>query len=151
MPLISIPDGEDVDYEFLNGRFKEGLAAISNSIVKILNTPRIVTVAGNTMVMNATNAEIIIGTLIAEANKGKIDLNGFGSFWSFVKQEVNATLGKIETELQFLAPACEGGNTSTATVGLTCSKCVCNYRNGVIGSGLQEVEEVCQKEKSCML
>ena len=37
------------------------------------------------MVLNATNAEVIIGTVIAEANNGMIDLNGFTSFWSFIQ------------------------------------------------------------------
>jgi hypothetical protein len=50
-----------------------------------LDTPRQVTVAGKTMVLNATNAEVIIGTVIAEANNGMIDLNGFTSFWSFIQ------------------------------------------------------------------
>ena len=46
--MLSIPDGESVDYPFLNGRFKDGLAAISNSIAQRLDTPRQVTVAGKT-------------------------------------------------------------------------------------------------------
>lgn len=57
LPMLSIPEGESVDYPFLNGRFKDGLAAISNSIAQRLDTPRQVTVAGKTMVLNATNAE----------------------------------------------------------------------------------------------
>ena len=55
--MLSIPEGESVDYPFLNGRFKDGLAAISNSIAQRLDTPRQVTVAGKTMILNATNAE----------------------------------------------------------------------------------------------
>ena len=70
LPMLSIPEGESVDYPFLNGRFKDGIAAISNSIVQRLDSPRMVTVAGKTMVLNATNAEVIIGTVIAEANNG---------------------------------------------------------------------------------
>ena len=138
--MLSIPEGENVDYEYLSGRFKDGLAAISNSIVQRLSTPRVVTVAGNSMVLNSTNAEVIIGTLIEEANNGKIDLNGFSSFWTFVKQQVNATLGKIETELEPVDPACEGGNDTVK--GLTCSKCVCKYRNSVIALALKEAEQV---------
>ena len=46
LPMLSIPEGESVDYPFLNGRFKDGLAAISNSIAQRLDTPRQVTVAG---------------------------------------------------------------------------------------------------------
>ena len=40
LPLLSVPEGEEIDYPFLNGRFKDGLAAISNSIVERLSTPR---------------------------------------------------------------------------------------------------------------
>ncbi len=40
LPMLSIPDGEDVDYPYLNGRFKDGLAAITNSIIERLQTPR---------------------------------------------------------------------------------------------------------------
>jgi hypothetical protein len=40
LPLLSIPDGEDVDYRYLNGRFKDGLATIANSIVERLATPK---------------------------------------------------------------------------------------------------------------
>ena len=54
--------------------------------------------------------EVIIGTVIAEANNGMIDLNGFTSFWSFIQQEVNATLGAIEAELKPVSPACGGRN-----------------------------------------
>ena len=64
------------------------------------------TVAGNSMELNATNVEVIIGTVIEEANNGKIDLNGFSSFWTFIKQEINATLGAIENELKPVAQAC---------------------------------------------
>lgn len=110
LPMLSIPDGESVDYPFLNGRFKDGLDAISNSIVQRLNTPRIVTVAGNAMVLNATNAEVIIGTVIDEANNGMIDLNGFSSFWSFIKQEVNSTLGLVQIDLKPVDVACQSPN-----------------------------------------
>ena len=41
LPMLSIPDGEDVDYPFLNGRFKDGLAAIANSMIQRLVTPRL--------------------------------------------------------------------------------------------------------------
>jgi hypothetical protein len=64
---------------------------------------RDVTVAGRTMELNATNAEVIFGTIIDEANNGEIDLNGFRAFWNFVRQELNATLGATETELQPVA------------------------------------------------
>ena len=43
LPMLSIPEGEDVDYPFLNGRFKDGLAAIVNSIIQRFPTPRYIT------------------------------------------------------------------------------------------------------------
>ena len=98
---------------------------------------RIVTVAGKAFELNATNAEVIIGTVIEEANKGEIDLNGFSSFWSFVKQEVNATLGAYENELKPIASAC-----SSNVKGYTCTGCVCDYRNKVIAKALADVEQV---------
>jgi len=146
LPMLSIPDGESVDYPFLNGRFKDGLAAISNSIVQRLDTPRLVTVAGNTMVLNATNAEVIIGTVIAEANNGQIDLNGFSSFWSFIQQEVNATLGSVEAELKPVASACGGQNKNIR--GLKCSTCVCEYRNNLIALALDQIEQTLQLAKT---
>merc|ERR550532_3065120 len=100
LPVLTIPPGEDVDYPYLNERFQNGLASIANSMVKNLPVPKIVTVAGNSMVLNATNAEFVIATIIEEANKGKIDLNGFSSFWTFTKQQIYATLRSLETELE---------------------------------------------------
>ena len=146
LPMLSIPEGESVDYPFLNGRFKDGIAAISNSIVQRLDSPRMVTVAGKTMVLNATNAEVIIGTVIAEANNGKIDLNGFSSFWSFIQQEVNATLGAVEAELKPVASACGGKNKEIR--GLTCSACVCEYRNNVISLVMTQIEQTLQMAKT---
>ena len=146
LPMLSIPDGESVDYPYLSGRFKDGLTAISNTIVQRLNTPRKVTVAGNSMILNATNAEVIIGTVIAEANNGVIDLNGVNAFWSFVQQKVNSTLGATEAELKPVAPAC-GGQKKNPN-GLTCSNCVCEYRNNVINDAITQVEALLENAKN---
>ena len=97
-----------------------------------------VTVASQSFVLNATNAEVIIGTVIEEANNGKIDLNGFSTFWTFVRQQVNATLGATETELQPIASACH----FQSRVGLSCSGCVCDYRNKLVSNSVAEVEKV---------
>ena len=40
LPMLSIPEGEDVDYPYLSGRFKDGLAAMAASIIQRLPTPR---------------------------------------------------------------------------------------------------------------
>ena len=68
--------GTEICYPVLdqNSRFKDGLGKIAKSIVERLSAPRIVTVAGESRELNATNAESIIATIISEANKGKIDL-----------------------------------------------------------------------------
>ena len=99
---------------------------------------RTVTVTGKKFVLNATNAEVIIGTVIEEANKGEIDLNGFGSFWTFVKQEVNATLGLYESELRTASVACN----KRLSKGFQCSPCVCDSRNKIVSKALSDVEQV---------
>ena len=58
----------------MDGRFKDGLGKIAKSVEERLSASRIVTVAGQSRELNATNAESIIATIIKEANKGKIDL-----------------------------------------------------------------------------
>ena len=146
LPMLSIPEGEDVDYPYLSGRFKDGLASIAGSIIQRLPTPRIVTVAGNSMELNATNVEVIIGTIIDEANNGKIDLNGFSSFWSFIRQQVNSTLGGIQNELKPVAPNCGGLNTSPN--GVKCTACVCEYRNILVEKAVINVEETLEMAKS---
>ena len=82
--------------------------------------------AGNSRVINSTNSQAIIGTVIDEANNGKIDLNGFTSFWSFIKQDINATLGGVEINLKPTISSCK--RTNNQSIGLNCSPCVCEYR-----------------------
>ena len=76
LPVLTVPKGTEICYPVLdqNSRFKDGLGKIAKSIVERLSAPRIVTVAGESRELNATNAESIIATIISEANKGKIDL-----------------------------------------------------------------------------
>ena len=71
---IYISLGSEVCYPILDGRFKDGLGKIAKSVEERLSASRIVTVAGQSRELNATNAESIIATIIKEANKGKIDL-----------------------------------------------------------------------------
>ena len=40
LPVLTIPPNKTVDYPYLNERFRTGLAAIANSIVQTLSTPR---------------------------------------------------------------------------------------------------------------
>ena len=97
------------------------------------------------MELNATNVEVIIGTIIEEANNGKIDLNGFSSFWTFIRQEVNATLGGIQNELKPVAPACGGANSSPG--GVHCTTCVCEYRNLIVDKAINSVGETLEMAK----
>ena len=97
------------------------------------------------MELNATNVEVLIGTIIEEANNGKIDLNGFSSFWTFIRQEVNATLGGIQNELKPVAPACGGANRSPG--GVQCTTCVCEYRNLIVDKAIGGVGETLEMAK----
>ena len=113
------------------------------------------TVAGNSMKLNATNVEIIFGTVIEEANKGEIDLNGFSSFWTFIKQQIYASLGHVETELKPSESACEGSNATTTVdhmrLGMKCSSCVCEYRNTIVEETIIQVEDTLELAKlQCM-
>ena len=40
LPSLRIPKGKGVEYQYLNGRFKDGIAAISNTIINRLDNPR---------------------------------------------------------------------------------------------------------------
>ena len=97
------------------------------------------------MELNATNVEVIFGTIIGEANNGEIDLNGFRAFWNFVKQELNATLGATDTELKPVASACARWQSSNR---LFCSNCVCEYRNSIITGTISQVESTLERAKT---
>ena len=74
LPVLNIESGQEIDYPILDERFKGGLAAIANVILEKAPVPRTVTVGGMTLELNSTTAEVIIETVIEEANEGKIDL-----------------------------------------------------------------------------
>ena len=97
------------------------------------------------MELNATNVEVIVGTIIEEANNGKIDLNGFSSFWTFIKQKVLSYLGSVETEFQTIESACQRTNHTNRR--LTCTECVCMYRNNVIEDAIEHAEETLELAK----
>ena len=77
-------------YANLDERFKQGLSKIVDTILDSTTTPRTVSVGPMSLEMNATNAEKIMYTVIAQANKGKIDLTGLDSFWTFKQEEVSS-------------------------------------------------------------
>merc|ERR1719283_108973 len=45
-------------------------------------------------------------TVIAQANKGKIDLTGLDSFWTFKDTEVKIALDKASSDLKVTGPGC---------------------------------------------
>jgi len=127
------PFREPVDYDLLfeqqSDRFQRSLEKLGNWTVDKLSTPRDVTVAGEERELNAANAESIISTVISEANKGVIDLNGFDSFWEMTKSEIEIYLRDQAEELEFLSENC---NQLTTGHGFECTACVCKYRNQYI-------------------
>ena len=52
-------------------------------IIQRVSEPHIVGLAGQSMELVASESVTIIETLIEEANKGEIDLEGLDTFWSY--------------------------------------------------------------------
>ena len=125
--LTNIPPGESIDYPYLDGRFKDGLGHIATSVLERVGTPRTVTVTGVSRELNASNAEVIIATVIEEANKGQIDLTGFESFWTYTKQDIIVKLGRAAQDLG--EGTAENCDQQLPDLGYSCSPCVCSYRN----------------------
>ena len=69
LPRVSIPDGEELDYPLLDERFRTGLASMANTILEKSPTPWNVSVGGLELELNSTSAEVIISTVIEEANE----------------------------------------------------------------------------------
>ncbi len=99
--------------------------------------------AGQSFVLNSTNAEVIIGTIIKEANLGEIDLNGFTSFWTLKTEQIRAKLRLFETEMTASESACTTVNdTQSGEEVWKCTKCVCEYRNKVSTLAITEAKQV---------
>ena len=138
LPTLTVTPGQPIDYPILDGRFKDGLGKIVTSVLERVEEARIVTVAGVARQLNATNAEVIIGTVIAQANKGQIDLTGFDSFWTYIKQDIIAKLGRAAQDFSPISNNCE---QISEVSGYICSKCVCSYRNSLVQESMEEVQE----------
>jgi hypothetical protein len=89
LPTLTIPPGEDLDFQHLDERFKEGLEKMASNVLERIETPQMITVANISMELNATNSEVIIGTILEAANNGTADLTGIGALWMFTTQTVN--------------------------------------------------------------
>jgi len=145
LPTLTVPPGENIDYPILDGRFKDGLGKIVQSVMQRAENPRIVTVAGMSRELNASNAEVIIGTVVEEANKGQIDLTGFDSFWTYIKQDIIAKLGDVDKEFKPIAGNCEPEDNES---GYHCSTCVCSYRNSIVDGALAQVSQILELARS---
>ena len=106
---------------------------------------RLVSVAGQSYPLNASNAEVIMGTIIKEANKGEIDLTGFTSFWTLKQEQLDAILREYGSEINSTSSSCEV-DTTGFLAGMKCSKCVCEYRNTAVAFATAKLSQVRQKE-----
>ena len=83
LPDLEIPEGETLGYQHLTERFRNGLSSIANTMIQRASNLHMVNIAGTTMVLHANGSVTLIQTLLEEANKGEIDLNGLETFLSF--------------------------------------------------------------------
>jgi len=132
LPVLSIKTGEGVTYDALDERYQNGLAKLTNSVLEASISPRIISVGSVSLVMNSTNADRIMATVIYEANKGKLDLTGFDAFWTSISFQVSIQLETVRSALTESSKNCELG-------GKVCSPCVCSYRNKVVQTTLETV------------
>ena len=142
LPTLTINSGDKIDYELLDDypRFQTGLQKMTNSIMQTSCKPRQVTVAGMSRDLMANNSVSIIGTVIEESNRGKIDLTGFDSFWTYVQQDVESRLLLVEEKLSIFDPNCVPSKSYVK--GYQCTNCVCSLRNESIARELERVDEI---------
>ena len=106
-PILTLEEGQEVDYPILNERFKSGLTDMANVILENSVFPRTVPIGGIPLELNSTTAVLIISTLIEEANIGKIDLTGFEAFWNFITWKVDNEMVQSEEILDISMPLCQ--------------------------------------------
>ena len=111
---------------------------MANTIIEKSLVPRIVTVGGLALELNSTTAEVIIETVIEEANEGKIDLTGFQSFWNIITFQVDNEMAKSQKSLDVSLPLCSGSKSN----GFSCSSCACSFRNDVIQETLDKIDAI---------
>ena len=137
LPTLVIEDGQEIDYPILSDRFKGGLAAIANVMLEKSQYPRTVSVGGVALELNSTTAEVIISTVIEEANEGKIDLTGFQAFWKFISWKVENEMLQSQKSLDLSLPLCQVNTKS-----VSCSSCACSFRNDAIEDTLNQIDEI---------
>ena len=131
LPYLTLQDGEEFGYPVLNDRFRDGLQATANTILNSIPVPKVVSVANLALEFNATNAEIIIDTVIEEANTGVIDLSSCSTFWRVISKDINDTLHRSSEEFQIIDSKCEFTGTS-----FMCTECICSYRQDLVNAGV---------------
>jgi len=134
-------------YANLDARFKAGLSKIVDTILDSTLTPRTVAVGPMSLVMNSTNAETIMETVIAQANKGKIDLTGLDSFWTFKDTEVKIALDKASSDLKVTGPGCRSKKDAKKGNIQECSPCVCAFNRKLVDSTEADVNKVVAASK----
>jgi len=137
LPTLVIEDGQEIDYPILSERFKGGLAAMANVMLEKSLYPRTVSVGGVALELNSTTAEVIISTVIEEANEGKIDLTGFKAFWKFITWKVENEMFQTQNSLDLSLPLCQVTNKA-----VSCSSCACAFRNDAIEDTLNQIDEI---------
>ena len=136
LPVLNIESGQEIDYSVLDERFKGSLAAMANTILEKAPYPRTVSVGGIALELNSTTAEVIISTVIEEANKGEIDLTGFEAFWKFITWKADNEIYQSDKSLEISLPLCQKYKA------FSCSSCACSYRNDVIENTLEKIDEI---------
>merc|ERR1719295_1489927 len=134
-------------YANLDERFKQGLSKIVDTILDSTTTPRTVSVGPMSLEMNATNAENIMYTVIKQANKGKIDLTGLDSFWSFKEEEVRIALDKAKQNLNVASVACRPKASQPNIGSVECTPCVCAFNKKLVDQTVADVTKVVQSSK----
>jgi len=140
-PVLSVPSGKVITYLDLNERFRDSLAKVASTMLDATLVPRTISVGSISLVMNSTNAERIIATVIDEANKGKLDLTGFDAFWTSISTQVSIQLDKVRQDLSESSKNCEKG-------GKVCSPCVCAFRNNAVQTNLNSVNQIIANGKT---
>ena len=136
LPVLNIESGQEIDYSVLDQRFKSSLAAMANTIIEKAKYPRSVSVGGVALELNSTTAEVIISTVIEEANKGEIDLTGFEAFWKYITWKAENEIYQSEKSLEISLPLCQKYKS------FSCSSCACSQRNDVIADTIDMIDEI---------
>jgi hypothetical protein len=139
LPYLTPPANQSFGYPILTDRFRNGLKTMVDSILGVVQKPKIIKVGLFEMELNSTNAEEIVGTVIEESNKGRIDLAGFALFWTLVTNQVKSKLRTASAQLDFTKSKCNDDGE--------CSACVCDFRNELLGKTLEEVESILEIPK----